>query len=141
MQIQKTISSRASFLYSIIFLCAVNGTRSPNIFASLIISRPWLRCLTHFVRDWRRQLSSRPIRWKIILQKCFAFFPLFLRSEWDSNPRPPPWQGGALTSWATTAYFYKSFSDQIYSMFTAFGDARNLLIRAELPLHIFTKTF
>ena len=22
------------------------------------------------------------------------------RPEWDSNPRPPPWQGGALTNWA-----------------------------------------
>ena len=23
------------------------------------------------------------------------------RPGWDSNPRPPPWQGGALTNWAT----------------------------------------
>ena len=23
------------------------------------------------------------------------------RPGWESNPRPPPWQGGALTSWAT----------------------------------------
>ena len=26
---------------------------------------------------------------------------LLQRPRWDSNPRPPPWQGGALTNWAT----------------------------------------
>ena len=31
---------------------------------------------------------------------------LFKRPGWDSNPRPPPWQGGALTSWATRPNLY-----------------------------------
>ena len=26
------------------------------------------------------------------------------RPGWDSNPRPPPWQGGVLTNWTTRPY-------------------------------------
>ncbi len=30
------------------------------------------------------------------------------RERRDSNPRPPPWQGGALTSWATPPHLWQS---------------------------------
>ena len=34
------------------------------------------------------------------------------RPRWDSNPRPPPWQGGALTNWATGPKYLKwTFGD------------------------------
>ena len=34
--------------------------------------------------------------------------PYVKRPRWDSNSRPPPWQGGALTNWATGPYLFLS---------------------------------
>ena len=44
----------------------------------------------------RRQI---PLRWPNYLAKRGNS--VDWRSEWDSNPRPPPWQGGVLTNWTT----------------------------------------
>ena len=43
---------------------------------------------TELQRHFRFTRSVKPIsfRWRL---------------RWDSNPRPPPWQGGVLTSWTT----------------------------------------
>ena len=30
------------------------------------------------------------------------------RLRWDSNPRPPPWQGGVLTNWTTKPFLYST---------------------------------
>ena len=37
--------------------------------------------------------------------KHFSFSSLLLRYGRDSNPRPPAWQAGILTSWTTTPLF------------------------------------
>ena len=36
----------------------------------------------------------------------FLYMITHKRPGWDSNPRPPPWQGGALTNWATRPYIH-----------------------------------
>ena len=36
--------------------------------------------------------------------ELWSHIKIFKRPKWDSNPRPPPWQGGALTNWAIGPY-------------------------------------
>ena len=38
---------------------------------------------------------------------------LYMRSWRDLNPQPLAWQASALTSWATTAYFFRFFTAEI----------------------------
>ena len=58
---------------------------------------PRSRILTDAASSWT---LARQI--KIFVQASLQKF-LFSsqRPRWDSNSRPPPWQGGALTNWAT----------------------------------------
>ena len=69
------------------------------------------------VRQMLSQLSYDPIFKKInvISNKWYQ------RPRRDSNSRPPPWQGGALTNWATGPYegcTFKIAYKKLFNIFT-----------------------
>ena len=67
----------------------INGTNRTRTYDPLL------------VRQMLSQLSYDPIM-KLCINR-------YKRPGRDSNPRPPPWQGGALTNWATGPYTWKYF--------------------------------
>ena len=50
----------------------------------------------------RRQISS--LLYYQYTMKSVRPLRQFWRLRWNSNPQPPPWQGGALTNWTTEPY-------------------------------------
>ena len=44
-----------------------------------------------------------------------------LRTGRDSNPRPPPWQGGILTNWTTDPFSFRDGKDRVFSILSKFS--------------------
>ena len=70
-----------------------------EIFSKSFIKRIIFQALDNVNIESHRSI----LVWK---QKSLNFFKLrlFLRNGRDSNPRPPAWQAGILTSWTTTPF-------------------------------------
>ena len=65
----------------------------------------WLCNLSSRIDAWSVGWTPQPYRWNMQFQLhdlcTYVQITYKERLRWDLNPRPPPWQGGALTSWAT----------------------------------------
>ncbi len=80
--------------------CTANRATSAKFIITTII-KGTNRARTYeplFLRHMLSQLSYDPLRFLILCIKWYK------RPGSDSNPRPPPWQGGAITNWAIWAY-------------------------------------
>ena len=81
---------------------ASEGNRTPNLLITSQLLYRWATLADDTHNVWCLEPESN--QW----HKDFQSFALptelsrhYWRPEWGSNPRPPAWQAGALTNWAT----------------------------------------
>ena len=75
-----------------------NRTIDTRIFSPLLYRLSYRGKVLHCVQSIKNKMPTA----LLFLFGTFRVKPKRVwRSEWDSNPRPPPWQGGVLTNWTT----------------------------------------
>ena len=81
----------------------INGLEPLTCWLQISCSANWA-ISAYLENGTNRARTCDPLLVRQVLSQLSYDPKLLKRPRRDSNPRPPPWQGGALTNWATGPY-------------------------------------